>query len=132
MIKTIKEYEGNTIAVEASGGVTQADIAEFMGQFDAKLKQGHEQVNVLVVLANMDTAKSSIIGALQERIWGAKNLHKMGRVAIVANKRRCDWLKRSILLEAWLLNTLNPKAHERYFDIADLDEAIKFVEGDDN
>lgn len=128
MIRNLKIYKGNIVALEVVGGVTKADVDEFARQFAEKLAEGHDEVNVLVTLDKLDTKKSSIKAALQERVWGVKNLKHMANVAIVANKRPFNWLKRAILLEAWLLMKANPHAHEKYFDIKDLDQALAFVE----
>lgn len=128
MIQAIKTYPQNIIALEVIGGVTKADVAKFERLFAEKLAQGYTNVNILINLAQLDAQKSSIRAALQERVWGAKNLKYMANVAIIANNRRFDWLKKVILLEAWLLMKLNPKANEQYFDVADLDKAMAFVE----
>ncbi len=130
MITTLKEYpnESNIVALQVSGGFTNADMQVFADAFQEKLNQGHKQVNIIITLDQLDTLKSSLIATLKERIWGIKNNQKMGKIAIVANKRKCDWLKRAILLEAWLLMKINPKAEERYYDISDLEKAFAFVE----
>lgn len=128
MIQNIKTYAGNIVALEIIGGVTEADVAEFERQFAEKLAAGHTEVNVIVALDKLDTKKSSIKAALRERVWGVKNLNYMANVAIVANKRPFNWLKKAILLEAWLLMRANPNAHEKYYDIKDLDKALAFVE----
>lgn len=128
MINNIKIYEGNIVALEVIGGVTEADVAEFARQFTEKLNEGHNEVNVLVSLAQLDAKKTSIRAVLQERVWGVKNLSYMGNVAIVANKRPLNWLKRAVLVEAWMLMRANRNANEKYYDINDLDKALAFVE----
>ncbi len=130
MITTLKEYpnESNIIALKVSGGFTNADMQVFADTFQEKLNQGHKQVNIIITLDQLNTLKSSPIATLKERVWGVKNHRKMGKIAILANNRKCNWLKRAILLEAWLLMKINPKAEERYYDISDLEKAFAFVE----
>lgn len=128
MIQNIKTYKGNIVALEVIGGVTEADVAEFARQFAEKLAEGHTEVNVLVSLAQLDTKRSSIKAALQERVWGVKNMGYMANVAIVANKRPFNWLKKAIVAEGWMLMRANANANEKYYDIKDLDNALAFVE----
>lgn len=141
MIKTLRNYDGNTIALEVIGGVQLADIDTLAEEFNNKLQQGYTQVNILITLHQLSVRQTNMLAVLQERVWGIQQHKKMRHIAIVGRQPKipkylvwakkpltwANWLQASVYVEAVLIHWLNPSAQEYYFDITELDKAMAFV-----
>lgn len=126
MLKQIKTYEGNALALELTETFTEADALAIEQLFEEKLKAGHEHVNILIKVKDFSIMKNMDFKAFwQGEIWGIKHFGKMGRCAVVADS---ELMKVIVNVESKVLHFFSNALEEKYFDSAQLDEALKFIE----
>ena len=124
MIEKIKSFEGNTLAVEVIDGFTEADEKICQKWFQQKMDKGFEQVHVLVKLDEMKVGNSSVKAFMEDIIWTLRNYKKMGHLAIVAHSKV---LKALVPIDNLFFKRAAAGRYERYFDVAQMDEAMRFV-----
>lgn len=124
MIEQIQTFKGNTLAIEVIDGFTENDEKLCQKLFNEKIEQGFEQVNVLVKLDELKISHSSTKAFMEDIIWTLRNYKKMGHLAIVAHSKI---LKALIPIDNLFFERSNKGRYERYFDVSQLDEAMKFV-----
>jgi len=61
---------------------------------------------------------------MEGEIWGFKHFGKMGRCAVVAQS---EIIKDVVKVENKALHLANAAFEEKYFETAQLDEALKFI-----
>ncbi|MEH0157864.1 STAS/SEC14 domain-containing protein [Limibacter armeniacum] len=125
MIEQIKTFDSNTLAFDVIEGFTEVDEKLFQKFFEKKLEQGYEQVNILVKLDELKITESSIKAFMEDIIWTFRNYKKMGNIAVVAHSRI---LKALVPIDNLFFQRLKEGREERYFDVSQLDEAMKFVD----
>lgn len=124
MIEQIQTFKGNTLAIEVIDGFTENDEKLCQKLFNEKIEQGFEQVNVLVKLDELKISHSSTKAFMEDIIWTLRNYKKMGHLAIVAHSKI---LKALIPIDNLFFERSSKGRYEQYFDVSQLDEAIKFV-----
>jgi hypothetical protein len=68
----------------------------------------------------------SLKAFLESETWGFKHFGKIGRCAVVAHS---DFIRSVVKIENKVLHMLNEAFEEKYFDTAELEEALEFVGG---
>ena len=124
MIEQIETYDDNVIAITVIDGFTKEDDKFCRKLFSEKLKKGFDSVNLLVKLDEMKISKSSTKAFFEDAIWALRNYKKMGHLAIVAHTKV---LKAYVPVDNLFFERAKKGRLERYFDISQMDEAIKFV-----
>jgi len=124
MIKQMKTFKGNTIAIEVIDGFTETDEKLCQNFFQEKLDEGYEQVHVLVKLDELKISKSSVKAFMEDIIWVLRNYKKIGHLAIVAHSKT---LKALVPIDNLFFQRASKGRYERYFDVSQLDEAMDFV-----
>ena len=127
MVKQIKIFEGNSIALELTDSFIMSDALLIELLFEEKLSAGHKHVNLLIKVKDMSIFRNMEFKAFWEgEIWGIKHFGKIGRCAVVAHS---DFIKAVVKIENKVLRLFNHSLEEKYFDTEQLDEALKFIEG---
>ena len=126
MLEQIKTYEGNTLAFEVIDGFTETDEKLAQKFFQEKVDQGYEHINVLMKLDEMKISHSSAKAFMEDTIWVLRNFKQLGNLAIVAHSKI---VKALVPIDNLFFERLQKGYDERYFDISQLDEALKFIEG---
>ncbi|AOW09466.1 SpoIIAA family protein [Flavobacterium gilvum] len=127
MVKQIKIFEGDSIALELTDSFTMSDALLIEQLFEEKLSAGHKHVNILIKVKDMSILKNMELKAFWDgEIWGIKHFGKIGRCAVVAHS---DFIKTVVKVENKVLHFFNNALEEKYFDTEQLDEALKFIEG---
>ncbi|ESU21417.1 hypothetical protein FEDK69T_24840 [Flavobacterium enshiense DK69] len=127
MVTQIKTFEGNALALELTGRFTEADTLLIEQLFEEKLNAGHKHVNILIKVKDLSLLKNMDLKAFWEaEIWGIKHFGKLGRCAVVAQS---DVIKSVVKIENKALHLVNDAFEEKYFDTAQLEEALQFIEG---
>ena len=125
MLNKIKTFRGNAIAWELTGTFTEADEQLMVQLFEEKLNEGCEYVNLLLKVKDLSVMRHIDLKALMEgEIWGFKHFGKIGRCAVVAQS---DIIKNVVKAENKVLHLANAAFEEKYFETAQLDEALKFI-----
>lgn len=127
MVKQIKVYEGNSIALELTDSFTMSDALFIELLFEEKLSAGHKHVNILIKVKDMSILRNMEFKAFWEgEIWAIRHFGKIGRCAVVAHS---NFIKGVVKVESKVLHFFNNALEEKYFDTEQLDEALKFIEG---
>lgn len=124
MIEQIKTFDGNALAFEVIDAFTETDEKLAQKLFKEKLDEGYDHVNVLVRLDEMKLNKSSIKAFAEDTFWILKNYKKMGHLAIVGHSKV---LKALVPIDNLFYKNSKKGRLERYFDEAEMDEAMKFI-----
>ena len=127
MIEQLKTFEGNTLAFEVIDGFSETDEKLAQKLFQEKLNKGFDCVNVLVKLDEIKMKRSSVKAFMENIIWTLRNYKQMGHLAIVAHSKI---LKALIPIDNLFFERASKGRYERYYDISQFEEAMKFVETD--
>lgn len=128
MIKQIKEFKGNAIALELLGTFTEADALQIEQLFEEKLDEGHKHVNILIKVKDMSVIKDmKLKGFFEGELWGIKHFGKIGRCAVVSHS---GFMESAVNIENKVLHLFNSSLEEKYFDDTALEEALKFITPD--
>jgi hypothetical protein len=125
MIQQIKTFPGNALALELTDTFTEADASLIKQLFEEKLIAGHKHVNLLMKVKDLSVMKHMNLKAFFDgEIWGFKHFGKIGRCAVVAHS---DVIKSVVKVESKVLHLFNAAFEEKYFDTAELEEALGFI-----
>ena len=125
MIQQIETSAKNVLAIEVIDGFTETDEKICQKNFQEKLDAGNSQVHVLVKLDELKISHTSIKAFMEDIIWALRNYKKLGHLAIVAHSKV---LKALVPIDNLFFQRASEGRLERYFDISQMDEALKFVE----
>ena len=85
------------------------------------------QVNVLVKLDELKISHSSVKAFMEDIIWALRNYKQIGHLAIVAHS---NVLKALVPIDNLFFQRASKGRYERYFDVSQMDEAMRFVSSD--
>ncbi len=112
------------IAIEMIGGYEKDDEKSLEKLFEEKLASGLTQINILAKIDKLDLSKSSWKAMWDDSLYGLKHMKNCGRVAIVSDKK---WEEFLIKLDNSMFQNKEKGRAEKYFDVADLDNALGWV-----
>lgn len=116
MVKILERSKDNVLGVEATGEVSLEDLKKVEVVFDEAIKK-YDKINWLYIIGTM---KYTNLRAMYEDMsWLMKNLKHFDRMAVVGDKK---WEELMIKTDGFFFG-------EKYFDITQLEEAWKYVEG---
>ncbi|MDI3320682.1 STAS/SEC14 domain-containing protein [Pinibacter soli] len=125
MLKEIKPFKGNSLAFELTDTFTEEDSGLIKQLFEEKLNNGAAHVNLLIKFENLSVMWHMNLKAfLEGEIWGFRHFNKIGRCAVVAHS---DVIKSVVKVENKILHLVNTAFEEKYFDTAQLNEALQFI-----
>ncbi len=128
MISQIQKFSKNALALELSDTFTEEDATQIKQLFEEKINDGYEHVNILIMVKDLSVLKDmSFKGFIEGEWWGIKNFGKIGRCAVVSHS---GFMETIVKIENKILHFFNPALEEKYFDYAQLDEALKFINPD--
>jgi len=129
MINQIKTFKGNALALELVDTFTETDANLIIQLFEEKLKEGHKHINMLIKVKDLSVLHHmEMKGFFKGELWGIKHFNYIGRCAVVAHSHIIESV---VKIENKALHLFNPALEEKYFDAAQLDEALKFVNPDE-
>lgn len=126
MIEQLKTFPDNVLAIEVIDDFTATDEKLCQKWFEAKREAGAAQVNVLVKLDEMKVSASSIKAFFEDIVWVLRNYTHIGHLAVVAHSKV---VKALVPVDNLFFQRASKGRLERYFDVAQLDEAMAFVNG---
>lgn len=118
MLKILERSSGNVIGYQPVGKVTEEDMESCIKYTDEVIAK-YGKISWLYIMTEL---KGESLRALyEEMIWMFKNLKHFDRMAVVGNKK---WHELMIKTDGLIFG-------EKYFDISQLEDAWKYVEGKD-
>lgn len=124
MIDQFEKFSGNTIALDIIDEFTVDDQKRIENLFREKIEKGFDNVNLLIKLDDLHIKDVKIKAFMEDMIWMIRNFKHLGDLAIVAHSKI---LKALVPIDNFFFERLQKGHKERYFDISQLDEALKFV-----
>lgn len=99
-----------------------------MQLFEGKIKEGYEHVNILIKVEDLSVLKHmDFKGFVKGELWGIEHFGKIGGCAVVSHSEAMEAI---IKVESKILHFFSSALEERYFDKSQLDEAIAFINPD--
>ena len=124
MFQVLEEREGNVMGIEISGEYTKDDVEEFKKVFEGKLAEGHDRVNALVKIDNLNLGKIHVNAFIEDSRYALKHMDQLRHIAVVGDSK----LKKVLVeLDNKLFGKEQQELIEKYFDVADIDKAWEFV-----
>lgn len=125
MFQVLEQSKGNVLGIEISQEYTKEDVATFKKEFESMLAAGHDRINLLIKMDNLDLEKIKLSAFLEDSFYGLKYLHQLRHIAVVGDSK----LKKAFVeLDNKLLGKEEEERIEKYFDISDLNKAWEFVQ----
>ncbi len=125
MLQQIETSAKNVLAIEIIDGFTETDEKLCEKYFQEKLESGHRHVHVLIKLDELKISHSSVKAFMEDIIWVFRNYKKLGHLAIVAHSKV---LKALVPIDNLFFQRASEGRLERYFDISQMDDALRFVD----
>ncbi|MCD4782244.1 MAG: STAS/SEC14 domain-containing protein [Candidatus Eremiobacteraeota bacterium] len=117
MIKILERSKGNVFGFEASGEISESDIKSVAAQMDEAVKK-LGKINWLFIVKT--TKYTGLRAMYEDMMWMLKNIKHFDRMAIVGDKK---WEELLVKADSLIFG-------EKYFDISQLEDAWKYVEGE--
>ncbi|MBU4278675.1 MAG: STAS/SEC14 domain-containing protein [Proteobacteria bacterium] len=124
MFKVLEGTGGDVLAVEISGSYTTEDAKQFENAAEAQLAQGNERINILAKIDQLDLLKIEPKAFFQDAKYALGHLKQMRHLAIVGDSKLEEVL---VKLDNLILGSEKNELIEKYFNVADMDQAWKFV-----
>ena len=124
MFKILEGSGGNVLGVEVVGGYMKEDIDALKKICDDKLAEGHEKLNFLVKIDQLKFGKSEFGAFYEDCKYALTHMKNLRHIAVVGHSKLEKIL---IELDNKLLGSTKKEIIEKYFDVADMDEAWAFV-----
>ncbi len=113
MLQFIPVFDGNTIAIRASGKLTHEDYQNFLPQLEEQIKE-HEKVSLLFEFIDFTGWELGV--AIDEFKFSIKHLSTFERIALVGDKAWEKWM--ALMMKPFLLS-----GEVRYFNRENLQDA---------
>ena len=124
MFQILDGSEGNVLGIEISNAYTKDDVEELKKIFDGKIAEGHDRINVLFKIDNLNLGKIHINAFIDDSMYALKHLDQLRHIAVVGDGKLEKVL---VELDNKLFGKKKKELIEKYFDVADIDEAWEFV-----
>jgi len=128
MIEQLNKYNNNVLAITIIDGFTKTDEELAQKLFKEKIDKGFNSINLLIKLDELKISKSSIKAFFEDSLWALRNYKKMGHIAVVAHSKI---IKAGVPIDKLFFDRASKGRLERYFDVSQMDEALKFVNSND-
>lgn len=112
------------IAIEIIDGYMSEDEKTIEKLFDEKIAAGHSKVNILIKLDNMSFSSSSWKAMWNDGLYAMKHLKNCGRIAMVGHSKIEEFM---VKVDNAFFKSKSGERGEKYFDIADFDKAMGWV-----
>jgi stage II sporulation SpoAA-like protein len=124
MFKVLDGSDGNVLGVEISESYTKQDVQEFEKTCENTAAQGFDQLNILVKLDALKLRDVKFGAFVEDSKYALQHMDQMRHLAIVGNS---DMLKHLATMDNAIFGSKAKERIEKYFDVADLDQAWDFV-----
>ena len=124
MLKILDGASEKAIAVEIIDGYQTKDEKTIEKLFAEKVAAGHKQVNLLVKIDQLSLSESSWKAMWNDGVYAMKHMGQCGRIAIIGHSKTEEFL---IKADNFFFENKKKDRAEKYFDVADIDEAMGWV-----
>ncbi len=124
MFQILDGSEGNVVGVEISGEYTKKDVEELEKIFEGKVAEGHERLNLLFKIDNLNLGKIHVSAFIEDSKYALKHMDQMRHLAVVGDSKLEKVL---VELDNKLFGKKKEELIEKYFNVADIDKAWEFV-----
>lgn len=124
MFKVLEGTGGAVLAVEISGSYTTGDVEQFEKAAEAQLAQGNQRLNILVKIDRLDLLKIEPKAFFKDAKYALGHIRQMRHLAIVGDSKLEEVL---VKLDNLIFGREKQELIEKYFDVANLDQAWEFV-----
>ncbi|NQU14060.1 MAG: STAS/SEC14 domain-containing protein [Desulfobacteraceae bacterium] len=124
MFQILEGSEGNVVGVEISGEYTKENVEELEKIFEGKIAKGYDRLNLLFKIDNLNIGKIHVNAFIEDSRYALKHMDQMRHLAIVGDSKLEKVL---IELDNKLFGKEKEELIEKYFDVADIDNAWEFV-----
>ncbi|MCF8042691.1 MAG: STAS/SEC14 domain-containing protein [Desulfarculaceae bacterium] len=124
MFKVLEGSGGNVLGAEISGAYTVQDVEQFEKACEAVIAQGHDKVNILVKLDQMQWSKVEPKAFFKDSKYALGHIKQMRHLAIVGDSKLEEVM---VKLDNMIFGREKKELIEKYFDVADMDQAWEFV-----
>jgi len=124
MFKILEGSEGNVLGVEVIGGYMKEDIEGLKKICDDNLAEGHDKLNFLMKIDQLEFGKSEFGAFYEEAKYALSHMKNLRHIAVVGHSKLEKIL---IELDNMLLGSVGKELIEKYFDVADMEKAWEFV-----
>ncbi len=124
MFKVLDGSAGDVLGVEISQEYTKADVEKFKEAFEAALAEAGGKVNILVKMDQLPWSKVKLDAFVEDARYALKFKNTMRHLAIVG---KSEILEPLVRLDNLILGKPEEGLIEKYFDVADMDQAWEFV-----
>ncbi len=124
MFQVLDGSEGNVLGVEISSEYTKEDVEELKKIFEGKIAEGHDRVNVLFKIDNLNLGKIHVNAFIDDSMYALKHLDQLRHIAVVGDSK----LEKALVeLDNKLFGRKKKELIEKYFNVANIDKAWEFV-----
>ena len=85
MFKILEGSEGNVLGIEIVGGYLKEDIEELIKLCDARLAEGHQQLNFLMKIDALDFKKSEFGAFYEDCKYALTHMKNLRHIAVVGH-----------------------------------------------
>lgn len=124
MFQILDGSEGNVMGVEISGEYTKKDVEELEKIFEGKVAEGHERLNLLFKIDNLNLGKIHVSAFIEDSKYALKHMDQMRHLAVVGDSKLEKVL---VELDNKLFGKKKEELIEKYFNVADIDKAWEFI-----
>lgn len=124
MFKVLEGTGGEVLAVEISGSYTVEDVEQFEKAAEAQLALGNQRINILAKIDKLDLLKIEPKAFFQDAKYALGHLKQMRHLAIVGDSKLEEVM---VKLDNLIFGSEKKELIEKYFNVADMDQAWKFV-----
>ena len=106
------------------GGYLKEDIEALKKICDDKIAEGHDKLNFLIKIDQLDFGKSELSAFYEDAKYAISHMKNLRHIAVVGHSKLEKIL---VELDNKLLGSAKKELVEKYFDVADMDKAWAFV-----
>jgi len=124
MFKVLEGTGGDVLAVEISGSYTVEDVEQFEKAAEAQLALGNQRINILAKIDKLDLLKIEPKAFFKDSKYALGHIKQMRHLAIVGDSKLEEVM---VKLDNLIFGSEKKELIEKYFNVADMDQAWKFV-----
>ncbi len=124
MFQILEGSQGNVIGVEVSESYTKQDVEALKKLFEAKLAEGFDRINLLCKIDNLKLRDIKFDAFIEDAAYALKYIEQLRHIAVVGHS---DLIKHLVKMDNVIFGSGGQERVEKYFDVADLDQAWEFV-----
>ena len=124
MFKILEGSGNGVLAVELRGGYTKDDYEKLKEAFEEEEVQGFDRINLLCKVDALSLGEISPAAFVDDSCYALEHLKQLRHIAVVGNS---ELFKVLVKADSCIFSRPEDNLIEKYFDVADMDQAWEFV-----